>query len=326
MTDLDVLASVPDDFVGFRNVVFDCKTGNKESPINRALWLRGVLDRMNGEQGFCVLRKSMIELDHKLVTTRLGVILLAEDEFDLYARLTSKGYDDDLGHMARIENWEALYGLKDRYPRLADALDFCRSDYWMIDDAAEACRKTLAVAHEARTELDPARNEHLALALDFAGLFMRAMTMVVTYLFKAYLHPQRQSDLDEAVKVLLYGGREAYEHRNQLYKLLRERKGVEIQNGDLSLPDWDKFIRLVRQLLDSPLDVAKSALILREVGFSYLANSADREFAKRICRGSPQAGRFSLLAVDYLLTAARLPKEFIETCESSLLPLLDKTE
>ena len=61
ITDLDVFAAVPDDFVGFRHVVFDCKTLARESPVNRTLWLRGVLDRRFLREG-CGYKKAGIWL------------------------------------------------------------------------------------------------------------------------------------------------------------------------------------------------------------------------------------------------------------------------
>jgi hypothetical protein len=322
MTDLDVVASIPDDFAGFRSVVFDCKTHARESPVNRALWLRGVLDRMHSEYGVCILRKNAIVLDHRLVSTKLGIILLAEDEFDLYAESTSKRYRDKLGHVADIAAWEKLFGIKEKYPSLGPALDFARSLYWMIDDAAEATRKTLGKLLEVRAELDPAKEEHLAITFDMAALFARALAMVTTYIFKAYLHPKQHTDLEEAVRLLLYGGRESYEHRNQLYKLLKERKGADLENSNLSLPDWARFIQLVRQLLDSPIDVVRTPLILREVAFSYLVDQPDRAFAREMCKEWPQAGRFAVLIVDYLFKAAKLPPTFLETGNSILMPLL----
>jgi hypothetical protein len=227
MTDIDVFASMPDDFNGYRNIVFDCKTGVKESAVNRALWLRGVLDRMHAEQGVCILRKNIIELDHKLVATKMGIILLAENEFDIFARSTSNRYDEKLGYVADIEAWEKLFGLREKYPSLAPAIDFTRSLYWMLDDAADACRKTLVVINEIRPELDPAKVEHLAIAFDLASLFARALAMLSVTVFKAYLHPKKQADLEEAMKVLLYGGRESYDHRNQLYRMLKERQGKD---------------------------------------------------------------------------------------------------
>jgi hypothetical protein len=324
LTDLDVLASAPDDFEGFRLIVFDCKTTADQSAINRALWLRGVLDRMRAAQGVCILRKNAIELDHKLVATKLGIILLAEDEFDLYATTTSKRYGNELGHVSNIDLWDKLFGLKNKYISLASAVDFSRSTYWMIDDAAEACRKTLATIHEIRAELDPAKDEHMALVFDLGSLFSRALAILCSYIFNTYLHPKQQGDLEGAVRVLLYGGREAYEHRNQLYRMLKQCKGSEVADSDLTLPEWARFIQLVRQVLDAPIEVARTPSILREVGFKYLASSNDSTYAKELCAQSPQAGRFAVLSINYLFKAAKLPPEFLEKGESMLLQLLEK--
>ncbi len=105
-----------------------------------------------------------------------------------------------------------------KFPKLAPGLDFLMSDYWMIDDAAEACRKTLAALIGLAPELDPAKPQHITLFLDFASVFARSLAIVVCHIFKAYLHPAKQNDLSEALLVMLYGGREAYAHRNELYK------------------------------------------------------------------------------------------------------------
>ncbi len=322
MTDLDVFASAPDDFVGFRNIVFDCKTLARESPVNRSLWLRGVLDRMHAVQGFCVLKKNSIEADHKLVATRLGVILLAEDEFDIFADATSPLYRAKPSHTADMNAWDSLFGIKDKYPALIPALQFCRSEYWMQDEPGEACRKTVATLHEVRAELDPAREEHVALVADLAALFGRTLAMLASYLFRAYLHPKNQHDLEEAVKVLLYGGRDAYEHRNQLYRLLKEKSGTSATLSDLALPEWGQFVQLMRQLLDAPLEASRAPLILRELAFAHLAGSTDLSFAKTLCEESPQAGRFAVLILSYLLKSGRLPVEFGKQLEPELLGLL----
>ena len=324
VTDLDVFASIPDDFNGYRTVVFDCKTKAKESPVNRALWLRGVLDRMGSEQGICILKKSAIVVDHRLLATSLGIILLAEDEFDIYARATSANYDTALGFVVSMDLWDSMFDIGKNYPPLAKVVDFVRSGYWMVDDAAEACRKTLAVLYAARAELDPEKKQHVALAVDLAALFARSLAQVSAYLFRAYLHPKDQGQLEEAVKVLLYGGRASYEHRNELYRLLQEKKNGGGVERELSLPEWPKFINLLRQLLDSPIESAKTPLIIRENAFTLLAGESESNFARSLCLESPQAGRFALLNVDYLFKAAKLPPEFIAESDNLLLPLLKK--
>jgi hypothetical protein len=251
-------------------------------------------------------------------------VLLAEDEFDIYAEATSRNYRQPIGHTANVNAWDLMFGVKERSPALAPALQFCRSAYWVQSEAGEACRKTVAALHDIRAELDPAKAAHLAVATDFAALFARALALLTSYLFRAYLHPKKQVELEEAVKMLLYGGRDAYEHRNQLYRLLKEKNGADPAPNDLALPDWPRFVQLIRQLLDDPVAVSNAPLILREVAFAQLLETPDLEFAKVLCHESPQAGRFAVLIADYLFKSARLPPDFSQQVDMRLIALLQK--
>jgi hypothetical protein len=321
VTDLDVFSSIPDQFKGYRSVVFDCKTKAKESPVNRALWLAGVLERLKADQGFCILKKDQIQLDHCLMATRLNVVLLTEDEFDVYARLTCPKYNESLGNVGEIDLWEQVFSIPSRFPKLELGLVFTRSSFWMIDDSAEACRKTLACLRGLHQELDPSQPEHVALFFEFCAVFSRSLARVVAQIFKSYLLPANQGDLADALLVMLYGGREAYEHRNELFKLLKS-KGTEQVPLDLSLPEWDRFLQLVRQCLDAPFELQRAPLILREAGFSTLRPGDGREFAKTLCAESPQGARFALLVPTYLGKAAKLPPEFAKIADEILLPLI----
>jgi hypothetical protein len=320
VTDLDVFSSMPDQFRGFRTVVFDCKTKARESPVNRALWLRGVLDRLNADQGICILKKDLMELDHRMLATRLGVILLAEDEFELYANATCSEYKSITSNTGDLASWEEFFNISPKFPKLAPGLSFLRSDYWMIDDPAEACRKTLATLLILAPELDPARSEHLALFLDFACIFARSLAVVVCHVFKAYLHPAKQADLSDALLIMLYGGREAYDHRNELYRRVKGQNKESLSVG-LSLPEWERFLHLTRQLLDAPVEAQKVPLILREVAFGILRGDKAFSLARTLSNESAQAARFALLVPDYLSKAARLPPDFSKAAEKVLLAL-----
>jgi hypothetical protein len=322
VTDLDVLASIPDQFKGFRCAVIDCKTKVKESPVNRALWLVGVLNRINADQGICVLKKELIAIDHRLMATRLNIILLAEDEFDLYARATTREYGGLLGHVGDISAWDRFFDIPARYPKLETGIIFLRAAYWMTEDAAEACRKTLACIRNLCAELDPAKSEHLALFFDFCCLFARSLAIVVCHVFKAYLHPASQVDLSDALLLMLYGGREAYQHRNEMFKMVKLSKNPEQPASDLSLPEWESFLQLTRQLLDAPGETQRVPLILREVGFCLLCGDTSFSFAKVLCSESPQAARFALLIAGYLCKAAKLPPEFGKISDNALLSLV----
>ena len=319
VTDLDVLAFIPDEFRGLRSVVFDCKTRARESAVNRSMWLRGVLDLMQAEVGICILKKSAIEPDHKLTATELDIVLLAEDEFDIFANATCSSYGRPIGASGDINAWEALFEVRSKYPRLESSFNFMFSEYWMQKDVASASRRVIASLLEIRGELDPEKAEHQCIAYDMAALLSHSLAKMCSHIFRAYLHPKNQLDLEEAVKMLIYGGRESYAHRNSLYKLVKQQVGGKATIDELSLPEWERFIKLVRQLLDAPVDVARVPLILREIGFARIRDPVDRDFAKILCRESPQAARFAVLIVGYLFKAARLPDDFRRNVETEIL-------
>ncbi len=322
VTDLDVFSSIPDQFKGFRSVVFDCKTKAKESPVNRALWLAGVLERLKADQGFCVLKKDEIQLDHCIMATRLNVILLTEDEFDVYGKLTSPNYESPLGNISEMDAWEQLFAIPSRFPKLEPGLQLSRSTFWIIEDSAEACRKSLACLKTLRPEMDPSKPEHIAIFLELCAIFARSLSaVVVCQIFRILLASQDQADLADALLVMLYGGREAYEHRNELFKLVKG-KGTDLDPPDLSLPEWDRFLQLVRQCLDAPFELQRAPLILREAGFSLLRGDTKRTFGRLLCSESPQGARFALLIPTYLGKAAKLPPEFAKAADDILLPLI----
>lgn len=319
-TDLDVLVSIPDEFRGFRLVVFDCKTKAKESPVNRAFWLAGVLKRLRAAQGFCVLKKERIALDHCLMADRLNVVLLREDEFDLYASATSRAYSSTTGHTANIDLWDQFFALPTRFQALKDGIDFIRSRYWMIEDDAESVRKVLSSMRELHPEIDPQRSEHVVVFLQYCATFAHALAVLVNRIFKLHLQPEHQAILSEALLMMLYGGRDAYEHRNKMFKMAAAKKAGETL-PDIMLPEWERFLRLTRQLLDAPVEVSRAPLILREVGFAVLAGDTRQDFARTLCAESPQGARFALLIADYLARAAKLPPEILQASDNLLLAL-----
>ncbi|RKZ85343.1 MAG: hypothetical protein DRR19_16530 [Candidatus Parabeggiatoa sp. nov. 1] len=89
ITDIDVLGSVPDEFLGYRAFLFDCKSGQRESPINRTLWLRGLMDRVHAARGLLICRSQKdIERDHRISAAELDISIVKEGEFGILANAT----------------------------------------------------------------------------------------------------------------------------------------------------------------------------------------------------------------------------------------------
>jgi hypothetical protein len=148
LTDIDVLGLIPDDFVAFRKLLIDCKTLKNQSPISRAFWMRGVMDEMKAERGLCVLRGERIEPDHRISAARLGVMLLTEEEFDIYVKATSSNQllNAKEPHSTKMDLWEIFLGLTTKYPQLEKMVTFSTVDFWQFTSAADALRANITMA------------------------------------------------------------------------------------------------------------------------------------------------------------------------------------
>jgi len=324
LTDIDVLSLVPDEFEAFRTVLIDCKTRKNESPIARALWLRGLMDQLDAARGISILKKKNIEDDHRYAASKLGIILLAESEFDEYQKSTSRVELPFISNASNIDFWDDYLSINKRFPSLTNACDFVFSGFWMCQSSSESCRKTISILKEIKGELNPDTQHHMFLVGDLCALFMISISKITSAVFTAYLKPDDRDKLSSALLLQLYGGREAYDYRNKIWNLVQKQTNNDAKSEisgnsfpSLAPPEWDNFIEFIRNCLETPIETAKAPLLLRELAFSRLAQGND--FAEVLARESPHAARLAMAGIEYLCKAAQLPPEFGENYINMLM-------
>ena len=320
ITDIDTLASVPDYFRGFRDVIFDCKTGKKESAVNRSLWLSGLMNKLGASEGFCIFKKDRISQDYRLFAESLNVVLLTEEDFDVYSKSMTGGEDQTYSNCGNIDLWEEYFEKTKNFPKLVASLTFARSTYWMIEDAATACRKVIAELISVRPELNPTNKYHVCLFFHLASLLARSLAKMTNQIFKSYLHPEDKGTLAVALLHLLYGGKESYDHRNELFK--RAKGQTENTPDALTLPNWGKFVDLSRQCLDSPRSIQRTPLSLMEAGLGFLKDTPDWKFLETLSSEDSHSSRFAMMLIGYLQQASKSPPEFSKICDQIFLPSL----
>jgi hypothetical protein len=189
----------------------------------------------------------------------------------------------------------------------------------MCATESEACRRCVAESLRIRPEVDPAKAEHVALIFDLAAVFTHSLAKIVARVFSSYLQPNNWDELSDALLTFLYGGRENYEHLNSLRKMITSSQPA---NGrPLTLPEWDRFLQLVRHGLDAPTELPYAALLLRELGWGFLGGTTKSAFAIAITSEKRQASKMALLAFEYIAQAGRLPPEFAVNATKLLLDL-----
>jgi hypothetical protein len=116
---------------------------------------------------------------------------------------------------------------------------------------------------------------------------------------------------EATLRYFIWGGRENYELRQKLSHSLKVARGSN-ELEQFELPGWDKFVEMVRMLLDAPHLVASIALPLKDLAFREVNNpnaDLDRRLADRF-KSNNRVRQFSLLVASYLVDAVRLPKDF----------------
>lgn len=308
LTDIDVLAIAPSPIGGHVRMIFDCKSGAKESAIGRAFWLRGVMTKANATHGFVVLnQKVAIEHDHRISASDLNVSLLHETEFENLAQCmggTTRGIQSAT---ANIDTWDEFCAIKSKYSNLREYVEFSRSGFWMIKDAGEQCRKTVAKLRAVGMEMDPAKIEHMTLFGDALCLFLLSLSELANRLFLVLLRPASQEEFSSSLLALLYGG---YENLDVAQKIRRLTLGGAPEDSVSIFPETRKFEQLVREILQAPQQALPASLLARELSFTLLSGAGITELLGQITSESPYASKFVLMAAEYLQKAAKLPPEF----------------
>jgi hypothetical protein len=267
ITDIDVLGIRPSPELRWRYIIGDCKTRKKESPVNRVLWASGLMEAFGATSAVVLLKRegtNRIERDHKLFADDRGVLLIEDVEFRDYdhAVLHPTGSDDFPESIDTIDNLRD--GLAQQFPPLRDYLRFLLSEAWATTEHATLLRVLLGKAREVRGELNPARDDHFAIILETAASFAVPFASLVGAIFRRHLEPNDRSDLDEAARVIIWGGREQYEFYNRMRAELVAAKGGRFPEP-LSLPEWDKFLELLRATLETPIYAFRVPQLLRSI-------------------------------------------------------------
>ena len=320
LTDVDVLGLMPDDFQAYRSILIDCKTLKNQSPIARALWLRGLMDELDAKRGLCVLRGEKVESDHRIAAARLAVLLVTEEEFGRYVSATGGRSSGVAAHVASIDLWEAFLDIGSRYATLRGAMEFSTSHFWQASTPASSARRTLAVLRQSRAELDPDKPEHVTLVANMVALFLISTADIVMSVFTSYLQPKIMGELSDALLMILYGGKEAYDSLNAMRRMISTTTETDSSRA-LSLPEWDRFVQFVRETLEAPLELSRAPLILREIAWAQLSRAPDYDFASELSGESPRGAKYALLGTEYLCRAAKLPPEFEAQITERLLTI-----
>jgi len=319
ITDIDILGLRMGVNYRWDAVIGDCKTLRSASPANRVLWVKGLMDQFSASSGFIILRrKRPIELDHKLLAASMGIILLDEDQFPRYDRATVYPAGSSLSTF-NVDLLRSLRDLPSSYPALQPLTEYIYGYAWNERDYLQLIRKTIGIGQSIARELDPSKPHHIALALDAASVFSVGLAECVGIVFTHYLQPDSLDQLDEALKVVIWGGRSQYEFIAKLRGDLMKAKGIRPSQKDaLALPSWASFIQLIRNMLEAP---AVSFQVPRLLRLSALDVLESRELLSDAKDYDLLAIKFCMLTFEYYCRVSGFPRDVVKSVTDSYIKL-----
>ncbi len=308
LTDLDVLAIARTPIGGMTRIVFDCKSGPRESPIGRTFWLKGVMSKVGASHGFIFLNDSIkISRDHRASADELSVTLLGESEVPaLHKGLGGRTFSEN-APIAEIEIWEQFFAIEQKFPALSDYTSFSRSTFWMLKDPGEQCRKCVGRLRAIQAELDPSKPEHMAIFGDALALFLLAIAEITNRLFLVLIRPVSQDEFTTTLLALLYGG---YDNLEVAQKIRRLTAGAAADSQVDIFPEMKRFEHLIREMLEAPFEALDAAIATRDLSLSSLVGAPPSQLFTQIVGDRPYTTKFIVLAAEYLQKATRTPVEF----------------
>lgn len=316
LTDVDVLGirfnqAKPD------RIIFDCKTNNKTSPINRAFWAAGLMRYVDVSEAFVILKKAASE-GHKLSAKGMHVHLFDEKLFDNHATALAPSYLDKDTYATNIDNWHSLHALLRSNPTLLKFGDFLRGSLPTEPDFAKNLRGTLAHVRAVRGEIDPTKPQHMAVFCYSVFALSFSLAPIIRAFFDIFDQNQSKKTFERLLRYYVWGGREAYQLRRKMRELMANSNDQVSPEFDLGA--WEDFLELVRTLLDSPSEVFSCCNPVLSLALRYAGTQtveADASLAAELTR-SNRTRQFIFRLSSYLVSGTGLPKDFHERLKADM--------
>jgi hypothetical protein len=316
ITDVDVLSLSPHEDLYFERTLGDCRTLKSQSPVNRALWLSGLMRLVGAKSGLVLLQLPAIEQDHKLAAQRVGVTLLNDVEFVVYdrAKITPGGSS---GAGVTVQDIRDLRASVSRFDGLVPLVSYLYRDAWHERPARSLIRRLLGRLREAAGEFDPASVIHCALLCDAAAILSIGLAECAGMVFETYLHPAHKQDLEHILRMFIWGGRQQYEfYQGVREKMIEAQTGGQADAGSLDLPEWEGFLQLIRNLLEQPREAFMIPWLLRQYAIDLFRGLP---FRPRVTRADLIPLKQAMLVLGYTCKAAGVPRQFDATLVDGLV-------
>ncbi len=319
LTDLDVLGV---EFVSdgeLRRTLFDCKTTNKMSSINRAFWAAGVMQYTGCHHAFAILKNKAVH-NHRMSALAMGVDLHTDQSFTDLGKSVDVSFPMDSAYQASVDRWNKVQECYEKNMWAKELQNLNRNVVPLSNSHAGIFRRYVAEMRQVRGMFDPSKETHLCIFLDSLGSLMVLWASLSRDARRLYEPTMRKEEFEKVLRYYLWGGKESYQMRQQM----REKTAVDNPAlGPVELPAWDKLLAFVGIVLSAPQSIFECAFFARELAFR-VACGPNTTFDLELSRASSENSRirqFSTGLTDYLVSACGLPKDLGKEVQALIFSL-----
>lgn len=255
LTDIDVLGIKINADFSISYVVADCTTRSGVSPVNRAFWLRGVMEYFGANRAYILLTKDIPEYQ-KIIAANMEITLL--DEMNL--RRLEETYIQSMA-IADAEEKASLISSLDayRYSRnitqlpneLKPVLTYWDQGFW-IDKPERRLFKTISIVQNHKQFFRTDQKFHRVLFFEVFTLFSISILELCSYLFR-----HSPTDFRATASTYLFGGAAAVAARRTFLSELQNLvESLSNQKNMFLDDDLSQRFKLEPHYMDLLLDRA----------------------------------------------------------------------
>jgi hypothetical protein len=313
LTDIDVIGL---EFIadgGFRRTIFDCKTSNKMSAINRAFWACGLLAYTECNDAVIILKNRAV-YNHRISALKIGVDLHDESSFQDLATTFDQEFGRDNSYQASIDRWNKLYECYERNEWSKTLYDICRNIVPVTAEPWRVFRRVLADMRAVKGEFNPEKDSHVALFFDVLSAVFVMWSLLARDIRRLYDSKMSKEKFEVALRYYIWGGKESYQIRQEL------RQRMDPAANGQEFPAWDRFVKLAGIVISAPQDVFVCVGICRDLAIRTICGrnvDHDKKLDEHL-KINRRSRQFVMAVTDYMVSACGIPKEFATKVQDNL--------
>ena len=326
ITDIDVLGIKLNKNLAIEKIISECKGGKRTSsqPIGTALKLKGLMDICNAEQGIVVVNKPIsIPEEHKIVAHRLKIKLFNSEELEKFLNNFTLEIFQDTEFYKYSTFKDFIRKTFQSNSNLKPLKSLYLYEFWIKSDESKI-RYLLGKLRKSANSVNPKSRFHKALITEMIALSTIGLQIILSYFYPIYLSPESKDYLSDRLKKYLYGGKENYDFFNNLYKIAKEfkkTKGERITTTqDLSLPHWEEFIQLFKNILENPLETRFIPHLFRLIGMERFLYK--KEIKPNIIPVTNTMLKIAIDISEYIFKTTNLPQEIHQEIKEEIQKLI----